>query len=69
MKSASRKALAAYTPISDRIIIVRLKAKPKPLTIIQVYAPTSHMMRKPKKVSTNSYTMSLTKSIKEIFAL
>ena len=34
-------ALDAYTPVSDRIIAVRLKAKPKPMTIIQVYAPTS----------------------------
>ena len=41
LRGEPRKALDAYTPVSDRIIAVRLKAKPKPMTIIQVYAHTS----------------------------
>ena len=41
LRGEPRKALDAYTPVSDRIIAERLKAKPKPMTIIQVYAPTS----------------------------
>ena len=41
LRGEPRKALDAYRPVSDRIIAVRLKAKPKPMTIIQVYAPTS----------------------------
>jgi len=27
-------------PVSDSVVAVTLKAKPKPLTLIQVYAPT-----------------------------
>ena len=41
LRGEAQKALDAYTPISDRIVTVRLKAKPKPITIIQFYAPTS----------------------------
>ena len=41
LKGEARKSLDAYTPISDRIVTARLNAKPKPLTVIQVYAPTS----------------------------
>ena len=30
----ARKALDSYTPVSDRIVVARLNAKPKPLSII-----------------------------------
>ena len=41
LKREAHKSLGAYTPVSDRIVTARLNAKPKPLTVIQVYAPTS----------------------------
>ena len=30
-----------YEPISDRVLVVRLKAKPRNITLIQVYGPTT----------------------------
>lgn len=35
------KALMGYNPISDRVISVRPQGRPKNITLIQVYAPTS----------------------------
>jgi len=34
-------ALVGYEPISDRVLVVRLKAKPRNITLIQVYGPTT----------------------------
>ena len=34
-----------YEPISDRVLVVRLKAKPRNITLIQVYGPTMHKAR------------------------
>jgi len=34
-------ALVRYEPISDRLIVVRLNAKPRNITLIQVYGPTT----------------------------
>ena len=36
-----KDALIGYTPVSDRIIKVRLQGRPQNLGIIQYYAPTS----------------------------
>jgi len=33
--------LLGYNPVSNRILTVRLAAKPRNLTLIQVYAPTN----------------------------
>jgi len=30
-----------YEPVSDRVLVVRLKAKPRNITLIQVYGPTT----------------------------
>ena len=30
-----------YEPISDRVLVVQLKAKPRNITLIQVYGPTT----------------------------
>ena len=35
------KSVLKVQPISDRIIVIRLNAKPQPMTIIQVYMPTT----------------------------
>jgi len=34
-------ALVGYEPISDRVLVVRLKATPRNITLIQVYGPTT----------------------------
>ena len=34
-------ALVGYEPIGDRVLVVRLKAKPRNITLIQVYGPTT----------------------------
>ena len=34
-------ALVGYKPITDRVLVVRLKAKPRNITLIQVYGPTT----------------------------
>ena len=34
-------ALIGYSPISDRILKVRIQAKPHNISIVQCYAPTS----------------------------
>jgi len=34
-------ALAGYEPISDRVLMINLNAKPRNITLIQVYAPTT----------------------------
>ena len=34
-------ALVGYEPNSDRVLVVRLKAKPRNLTLMQVYGPTT----------------------------
>jgi len=34
-------ALLGYEPISDRVLVVRLEAKPRNITLIQVYGPTT----------------------------
>ena len=41
LREEASKAFASYNSISDRLITVRLLAMPKPITILQVYAPTS----------------------------
>ena len=41
LKREARRLFRAYTPVSDRIVTARLNVKPKPLTVIQVYIPTS----------------------------
>jgi len=33
--------LMGYEPISDRVLVVRLMAKPRNITLIQVYGPTT----------------------------
>ena len=35
------KSISGYNPIKERIISIRINCKPFPVTIIQVYAPTS----------------------------
>ena len=35
------KSVLGYNPVNDRIIVLRLHAKPVNITIIQIYAPTS----------------------------
>ncbi|GFN95437.1 craniofacial development protein 2-like protein [Plakobranchus ocellatus] len=35
------KSLGSWCPISDRVVVVKLVAKPSNLGIVQVYAPTS----------------------------
>jgi len=35
------EALVGYEPISDRVHVVRVKAKPRNITLIQVYEPTT----------------------------
>ena len=37
-------ALVGYEPISDRVLVVRLKAKPRNITLIHVYGPTTAAM-------------------------
>jgi len=34
-------ALVGYEPLSDRVLVVRLKAKPRNITLIQLYGPTT----------------------------
>ncbi|KAL3269267.1 hypothetical protein HHI36_008346, partial [Cryptolaemus montrouzieri] len=34
--------VTSFTPISDRVIMVRIKTAQRTLNIIQVYAPTSN---------------------------
>jgi len=34
-------ALVRYEPIGDRVLVVSLKAKPRDITLIQVYGPTT----------------------------
>ena len=34
-------ALVRYEPISDRLIVVQLNVKPRNITLIQVYGPTT----------------------------
>jgi len=34
-------ALVAYEPVSDRVLVVQLKTKPRNITLIQVYGPTT----------------------------
>jgi len=34
-------ALVGYEPVSDRVLIVRPNAKPRNITLIQVYGPTT----------------------------
>lgn len=41
LSSKARRSLIAATPISERLIMIRLKGSPANLTIIQVYAPDS----------------------------
>jgi len=35
------EALVGYEPVSDRVLVVRLNAKPRNITLIQVYGPTT----------------------------
>ena len=37
----TEKALLGYNPVNDRIITIRIRAKPTNITCIQIYAPTS----------------------------
>ena len=39
-RSEVAKSLIRYWPISDRVVMVKLKAKPFNINMIQVYAPT-----------------------------
>ena len=41
LRGEARRALIGYTTISERIMAIRLFAKPKNLTLLQVYAPTA----------------------------
>ena len=34
-------ALVGYEPVSDRVLVVRLNAKPRNITLIQLYGPTA----------------------------
>jgi len=34
-------ALVGYEPVSDRVLVVQLNAKPRNITLIQVYGPTT----------------------------
>ena len=36
-----KDTLLEYKPINDRILVVRINAKPRKLRIVQIYAPTS----------------------------
>jgi len=45
-------ALVGYEPISDRVLVVRLKAKPRNITLIQVYGPTQQLRVKNLRGST-----------------
>ena len=40
LRNAVAKSLIGYRPISDRVIVVKLQAKPFNIYMIQVYAPT-----------------------------
>ena len=44
LAGATARSLMGYNPISDRVLVVRLHARPTNITIIQVYAPTSAAM-------------------------
>ena len=41
MKNDIAKLVSGYWPVSERVLVVRIKGKPFYLSIIQVYAPTS----------------------------
>ncbi|XP_042878322.1 craniofacial development protein 2-like [Penaeus japonicus] len=41
VEKETAKSVIECTPVSDRIIAIRLKGKPRNMTIIQIYAPTS----------------------------
>ena len=41
LSTAVKNSLLSYTPVSNRLLVVRIQATPVPITIIQVYAPTS----------------------------
>ena len=41
MNKEAKDALIGYDAVSDRIICARFEAKPKNLTVVQAYAPTS----------------------------
>ena len=41
LSAAVKNSLLSYTPVSNRLLVVRIQATPAPITIIQVYAPTS----------------------------
>ena len=41
MDPKSKRAGKRFVPISDRIILIQIKAYPKHINIIQVYAPTA----------------------------
>ena len=56
-------ALVGYEPISDRVLVVRLKAKPRNITLIQVYGPTTVAIRMKKwRGSTKTCLKQLKKS-------
>ncbi|CAG5117437.1 unnamed protein product [Candidula unifasciata] len=41
LDKTTAKAIMGYNPVSDRILTIRLKGRPKNITFMQVYAPTS----------------------------
>ena len=41
VKNNLKGSVLGYNPVSDRVITIRISAKPVNLTIIQLYAPTS----------------------------
>ena len=41
VKNNLKGSVMGYNPVSDRVITIRINAKPVNLTIVQLYAPTS----------------------------
>ncbi|XP_063595249.1 uncharacterized protein LOC134772112 [Penaeus indicus] len=42
VEKETAKSVIEFTPVSDRIITIRPKRKPRNMTVIQIYAPTSN---------------------------
>jgi len=58
-------ALVRYEPISDRLIVVQLNVKPRNITLIQVYGPTTAATEKKLIGSTKTCLEQLNKSPRE----
>jgi len=55
-------ALVRYEPISDRLIVVRLNAKPWNITLIQVYGPTTAATEE----ETERFYQDLSRAVKQV---